>query len=113
VRWVKIFHLYKGFHRKVTKIGFFIKGSARIVEPPRIEYKGYKYKYSVKGDICRSLIVRSNRLEQYADGSTCQLVGNAGFLIKKKIDVKSKFLNGPVTRTVKRRKFLTLFNTVY
>ena len=83
------------------------------MEPPRIEYKGFKYKYSIKGDICRSLIVRSNRLEKYEDGNTIQLTGNAGFLIKKKIDVKSKFLNGPITRNIKRRKFLTLFKTVF
>ena len=113
VRWIKIFHLYKGFNRKKTKIGFFVKGSARIVEPPRIEYKGFKYKYNIKGDICRSLIVRSNRLEHYKDGNSIYLEGNAGFLIKKKLDVKSKFLNGPITRNLKRRKFLSLFNTVF
>lgn len=54
VCWVKIFHLYKGFNRKKTRTGLFIKGSARVVEPPRLEYKGFKYKYTVKGDITRS-----------------------------------------------------------
>ena len=57
--------------------------------------------------------MRSNRLESYSDGSTVKLVGNAGFLIKKKVDVKSKFLNGPITRNIKRRKFLSLFSTVF
>ena len=41
VRWLQVFHLYKGFYRKSTKIGFFIKSTARVVEPPRIEYKGF------------------------------------------------------------------------
>lgn len=113
VRWIKVFHLYKGFHRKVTTLGFFVKGSARIVEPPRIEYKGFKYKYNIKGDICRALIVRTNRQEVYRDGSQVQLTGNSAFLIKKKNDVKSKFLNGPITRHIKRRKFITLFKTVF
>ena len=53
--------MYKGFHRKSTTVSFFAKGSARVVEPPRIEYKGFKYKYSIKGDIARF----SALLEQY------------------------------------------------
>lgn len=113
VRWVKIFHLYRGFHRKVTALGFFVKGSARVVEPPRVEYKGFKYKYSLKGDICRSIIVRTNKSVNYLDGASLQLWGNSGFLIKKKQEPKSRFLNGPTTRTLRRKKFITLFKTVY
>jgi len=59
VRWLQVFHLYKGFHRKSTKVGFFVKSTARIVEPPRLEYKGFKFKFNKKGDICRGLIIRS------------------------------------------------------
>ena len=59
VKWLQTFHLYKGFYRKSSKLGFFIKGSARVVEPPRIEYKGFKFKFSKKGDICRSLIIKN------------------------------------------------------
>lgn len=109
VRWIKIFHLYKGFARKVTCTGFFVKGSARIVEPPKQEYKGFKYKYNLKGDICRSWIVRTNRWNIYADRSATYITGNAGFTVKKRQDPKSKFLNGPINRGIKRRKLLTLF----
>jgi ribosomal protein L14 len=112
VRWIKLFHLYKGFHRKSTKIGFFAKGSSRVVEPPRIEYKGFKYKFNLKGDIVRSLIVRSNLPNSYIDGSKIFMVGNSGFLIKKKQEPKSKFLNGPISRCIRRRKFLSLFKLV-
>ena len=112
IRWVKIFHLYKGFHRKVTLPGFFVKGSARVVEPPRIEYKGFKYKYSVKGDICRLYIVRSERLLTRKDSVFYKLPGNFGINIKKKSDPKSRFLNGPISKNSKRRKFLSLFKTI-
>ena len=44
VNWLQTFHLYKGFKRRSSTIGFFIKASARIVEPPRVEYKGFKFK---------------------------------------------------------------------
>jgi len=59
VKWLQTFHLYKGFNRRRTTIGFFIKGSARSVEPPRVEYKGFKFKFNRKGDICRGLLIRT------------------------------------------------------
>jgi len=109
VRWKKIFHLYKGFFRKKTYLGFFIKGSARVVEPPRVEYKGFKYKYFLKGDIVRSLIIRTIYKNFSKDTSTYSFNKNSSFLIKKKQDPRSKFLNGPILKIFNRRKFLTLF----
>ena len=112
IRWVRIFHLYKGFHRKVTVPGFFVKGSARVVEPPRIEYKGFKYKYSLKGDICRLFYVRSRGMKNYLDGSVIRFDSNSAICIKKKQDPKSKYLNGPISRRILRRRFLVLFKYV-
>jgi len=104
--------LYKGSTKKTLKIGFFLKGSARIVEPPRLEYKGFKYKFNLKGDICRLLFVRANFTKLNLDGSSTRFYNNSGINIRKKQDPKSKFLNGPITRNIKRKKFLTLFKVV-
>lgn len=112
VRWIKVFQLYKGFHRKSTEIGFFVKGSARVVEPPRVEYKGFKYKYSVKGDIVRALIVRSTSQELNPSGTAVTFNANTALSIKKKYDLKSKYINGPVVRKLSRRKMLSLFKKV-
>ena len=112
VRWIKIFHLYKGFKRKSSKEGFFVKGSAKIVEPPRIEYKGFKYKYNIKGDICRSLICRSKNLRSNLNKDTLSFNNNSVIQIKKKNDPKSKFINGPVMRNIKKKKLLLLFKKV-
>ncbi len=109
IRWVKIFHLYKGFFRKVTTQSYFVKGSARVVEAPRIEYKGFKYKFNIKGDISRLLIIRHNRSSIYADGSNMRISHNAGITIKKKSNPRSKFLHGPVSKRLQRKKFLTLY----
>lgn len=109
VRWLQTFHLYKGFHRKTTKIGFFIKGSAKIVEPPRIEYKGFKFKFNKKGDICRGLFIRSRYKIKKNDGSVVYFKSNDVILLKKKQELKSKYLHGPVSISLKRKKFLSLF----
>ena len=110
IRWVKLFHLYKGFHRKVTTASFFAKGSARIVEPPRVEYKGFKYKYSVKGDICRLLLVRVSKKTTSKSLFTTQFTSNEAVIIKKKQNFASKFVNGTLSRfSIKRKKLQTLF----
>ena len=112
VRWIQIFHLYKGFYRKTSKIGFFVKGSARVIEPPRIEYKGFKFKFNKKGDICRGLIIRSKYINRKNDGSSIFFPFNNTVLLKKKQDLKSKYLYGPVPSLIKRKKFITLFSFV-
>lgn len=112
VRWLQVFHLYKGWKRKSTQLGFFVKGSARVVEPPRIEYKGFKFKFSRKGDICRSLIVLTKYKAVKIDGSTLSFTRNSTFLIRKKQDLRSKYIFGPVSSTFRRRRFKTLFKKI-
>ena len=109
VRWLQIFHLYKGFYRKSSKLGFFVKGSARVVEPPRIEYKGFKFKFNKKGDICRGLLIRTKYNIVKNDGSSIYFKSNNTILLKKKQEIKSKYLYGPVSTALKRKKFLSLF----
>jgi len=109
VCWIKTFHLYKGFFRKKTNIGLFIKGSARIVEPPRLEYKGFKYKYSIKGDITRSWIVRSVFASKNLDYSTVSFNTNSSILITKKQNIKSKFVHGPIPISLRIRKLNSMF----
>jgi large subunit ribosomal protein L14 len=112
VQWLQIFHLYKGFFRKQTTQGFFVKGSARVVEPPRLEYKGFKIKFNKKGDICRGLLIRTKYKILRHDGATNYFNNNSLVLIKKKQEVKSKYLFGPVSYVLKRKKFLSLFKKV-
>lgn len=104
--------MYKGFHRKVTTVGFFVKGSARIVEPPRVEYKGFKFKFNKKGDICRAIIIRTVKPLLRPDGSTTQFYSNNAILIKKKQNIKSKYLMGPSTLHLKRKKFKTAIKLI-
>lgn len=109
VKWLQIFHLYKGFNRKTSYIGWFVKGSARVVEPPRLEYKGFKFKFNRKGDICRGLIVRTKFRIKRNDNSVLFFPTNSCVLIKKRQDLKSKYFYGPVSKQIRRKKFISLF----
>lgn len=112
VRWLRVFHLYKGFFRRVTTSGFFIKGSARIVEPPRLEYKGFKFKFNKKGDICRGLVFRTAYATNRYDGSATRFRSNVTILIKKKFNIKSKYILGPSTCLLKRKKAKSLLRVI-
>lgn len=109
VKWLQIFHLYKGSFRKWSSEGLFVKGSARVVLPPRLEYKGFKIRFNLKGDICRSLIVRTKYQKRKTDGSRIFLKDNALIMIKKKQDLKSKYFYGPISLNVRRKRFITCF----
>lgn len=111
VKWLQVFHLYKGFIRKSSPVGFFLKGSARVVSPPRIEYKGFKLKYNTKGDICRGLIIRGTFHSKRLDGAVVFFPVNNIVLIKKQQNIKSKYVLGPVEKTLKRKKFKTFFKS--
>jgi ribosomal protein L14 len=109
---LQAFHLYKGFNRKVTKVGYFLKGAAKIVEPPRIEYKGFKFKFNKKGDVCRGLLIRTAFKIYRKDGVSLIFKSNGVVLLKKKQDLKSKYLYGPIPLQIKRKKFLNLFKFI-
>lgn len=112
VNWLQTFHLYKGFKRKSSKVGFFVKSSARVVTPPRLEYKGFKVKFNKKGDICRSIIIRTKYNLNRPDGSVLFFKNNNSILLKKKQEPKSKYIYGPSSSMLKRKKFSSLFKII-
>ena len=104
--------MYKGFNRRQTFIGFFVKGSARVVEPPRVEYKGFKFKYNTLGDICRGFITQARYPLLRNDGSVLFFTKNSLVSIRKKQNLKSKYVNGAVPYQLFRSKFKSLFKSI-
>ena len=83
-----------------------------MIKPYRIEYKGFKYCYKVKGGTCRCRITRTKiNLKSY-DSKFTQFNDNAGININKKVNIMSKYINGPVSRSIRRKKLVTLFKKV-
>ena len=112
VKWLQVFHLYKGSFRKSIPVGFFAKGSAKIVKPPRVEYKGFKRKFNKKGDICRIIFINSRYWGSRPDGTKIKFRKNTAILIKKKQQPKSKYIYGITSRVVRRKKFLALYKVI-
>jgi hypothetical protein len=77
-----------------------------------MEYKGFKYKYSVKGDIAKAFLSKSNLKQLNASGFEYSLAVNSGFIVKKKLTPRSKFINKPILRLLPRRKVKSLYKVL-
>ena len=92
----------------------FIKASAQVVEPPQVVYKGTKFKYAVKGDILRCIVICTVRSSSTRSGLTVKLDTNSTLTIKKKQVPKSKYTRGIISKyALRRKKFISLFKKVY
>lgn len=110
LKWMKVIHLYKGFKRLSSKTGFFIKATSKKVKPPKIEYKGFKRKFFKKGDLVRALIIKNIFKKKILNSNLTLFTFNSTILIKKKNITRSKYFLGLISKNVKKKKIITLFN---
>lgn len=101
VLWVKVFHLYKGFSRKTSFTGDFVKISVKITQPDNWVSKKTKLK---------GIIVRTKKQIFKRDGCSIMFDQNNVVLLKKRLTPKGKELVGPVSRIIRRKKFLASFS---
>lgn len=103
VWWVKTFHLYYGWNRKIAYTGNFIKTSVRVVRAnARV-----KAKTKIVG-----VIVRTRKELLKKDRSWVCFLQNNVCLLKKRMSAKGKELFGPVNRKIKRKKFTAAFPAI-
>ncbi len=100
VEFVRVFHLYRGFFRKKSKNGDFVKVSVRKTLPNN----WIKKKTKLKG-----IIVRTRFRSLKKDGTSFNFNENNIVLLKKRLTTKGKELLGPVVRSIKRKKFVNSF----
>jgi len=98
---VNTFHLYKGFSRKFSKFGDYIKVSIRKTKPENILNKKSKRK---------AIIVRTKKNIQISDGSFVRFNYNSAVLLKKRLTPEGKEIFGPILRNFKKKKFLSSFS---
>ncbi len=97
VKFIKVFHLYRGWNRKCSHIGDFLKISVRKTVPSN----WIKKKTKLKAFILRTKFKTTNN-----DGSSFNFKENNAVLLKKRLTTKGKEIWGPSIKKIKRRKFL-------
>jgi large subunit ribosomal protein L14 len=58
------------------------------------------------GQVCLALFVRSRQLQTFKDGSQSSMFKNAIVLLNKKNQLLGTRINGPVSRKLRKKKFL-------
>lgn len=110
-RWIQIFHLYRGFSRKFSYTGLFIKASIRKVSHRHIITSKKILKPVFKGEVCKCLLVKTYN-EKKIDGSKIHFMNNSSLFLWKKRLPKSTRIFGPASYKIKRLRFLILFKVI-
>lgn len=97
---VKSIHLYKGFNRKTSYCGDFLKVSVKKTKPINWKDKGKKF---------IAVVIRTKKENIKKDGSFFFFKYNTCVVLKKRLTPLGKELYGPASSLVKRRKFLATF----
>ena len=98
---VNVFHLYKGFSRKVSGFGDYVKVSVRKTKPDNVIVKKTKRK---------ALLIRLKKNLQVGDGTFIRFDYNSTILLKKRLTPEGKEIFGPIVRNFKKKKFLSSFS---
>lgn len=98
---VNTFHLYKGFSRKFSYFGDYIKISIRKTKPDNILSKKSKRK---------AVIVRTKKYTHICDGTFVRFDYNSVVILKKRLTPEGKEIFGPILRNFKKKKFLSSFS---
>lgn len=99
----KVFHLYKGFNRKISFFGDFVKITIKKNKPLNILSKKMKLK---------SLIVRTKKIISKNDKSFCIFNLNNNILLKKRTTSHGKRMMGPILKSLNRKKILLSFSKI-
>ena len=97
----KVFHVYKGSKGKLAFVGDFLKTSSKLVKPENPIKKKSKI---------RAIYIRSKFNINRKDGSFISFRRNSIVLLKKRLTPRGKSIRGPITRVIRRKKFLSSFS---
>jgi len=103
VWWVSVFHIYKGFKRKVGKQGDFVKISVKNTRPDN---------WVLKKSKLNGIIILTKKEVRLNDGSFLKFKFNNIVLLKKRLTAKGKEVIGPGLKVIKRKKFLMSFSGI-
>jgi large subunit ribosomal protein L14 len=95
-----VFHVYKHMN-KVALVGNFLKISVRELRPESLIKKKSKH---------ISILIKTIFKNSKLDGSFVKFKRNGLVLLKKRLTPKGGNLKGPVSRNVRRKKFVLSFS---
>ena len=109
VRFIRTIHLYGGFKRHKSSVGYYIRGSVRLIKKkPKNPY--LRKKFFKRGQMTRALLIRQTYPIVRLDGSSLRFNQNSSYLLKKKNVFYSRHTVGPAPTEVGKRRFILAFS---
>lgn len=102
VRCIKVLG---GFQKRYARLGDII-----VVSVQQLRNKFKKTSKVLKGDVFRALVVRTKVNKQTKNGSFVTLQENSVVLINKQGNPIGTRIMGPISRTLKKKKFIKFIN---
>jgi ribosomal protein L14 len=112
INFIKVFQLYAGFNRKASGVGFYVKGSAKLLKTTSISNLATKVLFK-KGAVVRALILRQVYRVSRVDSSVLRFKDNDVVLIKKNNIFFSKHVIGPGVFELQKKKILQSFKKTF
>jgi ribosomal protein L14 len=107
--WIRVFHLYRGWQRRQTSYGEYIKGSlTKLAFLPKVIW-GKRYKPLRVGFVVRGLVTQARFQRAFLDGARVSFRANAVILLKRRGTFKTTRLYGPACRLMGRKRYESLF----
>jgi ribosomal protein L14 len=91
-------------------MGDFIKGAIKRIAFYPKHRRGKRYRPLRLGFKVRGLVTQTRHPARYNDMTRAWFFQNAVVLLKRRGSLKSKYLQGPLTRTIRRRQYAALFD---
>ncbi len=101
---VRVIELRKSSSRRLAKVGKFLKIVIRATKPVLIKRRKKKL---------RAIVIRSAHYFKKCDGLTYKFCDNALVLLKKRMNTVGKELFGPISKSLKIKKFRVAFKKVF
>jgi len=95
-----VFHVYKNLNR-IAVTGNFLKISVREIKPESLIKKKSKH---------ISILIKTTFKNSRLDSSFIKFNTNGLVILKKRLTPKGSNLKGPVSRNVRRKKFISSFS---
>lgn len=112
VGWVQLFHLYGGSTRKSSSVGGFVKGAVKSIAFYPKYIRGKRYRPTRQGFVVRGLVMETCYAKRFIDNARVWAFRNGLNLIKKRGVFKAKHTQGVLIRSIRRRRYRSLFEDI-
>mgnify|MGYP006250394731 FL=1 len=106
---VKVIHHFQGFNKQTSRPGHFMKVTVRRRKYNYSWIKSKKVFVSKKGKKHKAYFIRPTYLYKKRDGTVFKFKKNETVLLKKRLTMRGKYVNGPFIYGLRRKKILQSF----